>query len=1053
MNMRFGVQSGIRSGIGAGLLGAVLASGTVLGAQPNVVLIVADDLGYADAGFTMPYAMPMRTSTHLGQPWDPTPLAEVHTPNIDRLAQQGVVFTSGYVNGNVCSPTRAGLMLGRYQQRTGIYDAGTGGLGMPVYEAASYSQSGNDFARINPIFPEFLRQSASMESNYVAGVFGKWHLGEDEIYELVNGTLINDVGRVRKTGFPYTSIAGGNYEEPDIVAGPIANLQSGQNVDPTWMDGSPWHCLNRGFDHFFYFMGRGAHDFWDPNNVYDDADPAHPFRRTAGMDARLNPGYSGSDADQIEPVGSWDSASAYTIHPARIPENYMTVRIAEAATDFIGQQAASGRPFFCYVPFNAAHSPAQTPYHMDPSTTQLDRLDNTVRRYNVLDESGNPAYPVTDLVEADWSNPKTPPINWFPDPLYLYEKYKDNPAAFRYFSGGSGQQAVKADADIRARCITLAMIRWMDKGIGEIIQKLKDPNGDGDESDSVYDNTVVLFISDNGGASGMLAANAPLRGNKSTNWEGGIRSPFIFSWPAMLKAQNGTQTNDLGEVVANQQLVHAPVIAMDFLPTLLDINGLPPLAPSVLLDEETQHFYDYSPEGSSLMPLIRGEADAIHDYLFWANGAAASDGAVRKGEWKLFLNHGLPLELYNLDDDIAETTNVAESHPDVVRDLRQAYFDFMNQAAESLRLPVPNTRLYMTLSNPPVSVEGQCAIDYFDYPASTKLTTGLDGGTNWVGSWQVSSTGDNALIDPGSLSFNDPAGTYVDDGVGNHFGARRKEIEISRAFSGTPVASPVWFSCLLANMQNLDAGLHQDQQRWQIHPNNLPNTYLKIGEGLTAASSFVANGVSSALDVPVDLTNGTYLLVMRMETDVDGLNDSVRAWIIPAGTAIESATEVALDAAAGGAANLNRTNANLWASGLASIGLLGDGALNSDPDDAAMIDSLRISFAGTNDAVRLNALLKGAIGQSGEPPSALAYYRLAQADVGSLAFQYDEIAGWLTSDASSGALFEMTTNLSSGVWLPTVPAESDLIDWWGDQKSYRVRFGIGPEPAAFIRMR
>lgn len=1048
------MQSGIRSGIGAGLLGAVLASGTVLGAQPNVVLIVADDLGYSDAGFTMPYAMGMRTSTHLGQPWDPTPLAEVHTPNIDRLAQQGVVFTSGYVNGNVCSPTRAGLMLGRYQQRTGIYDAGSGGLGMPVYETASYSQSGSDFARINPIFPEFLKQSASMESNYVAGVFGKWHLGEDEIYELVNGTLINDAGRVRKTGFPYTSIAGGNYEEPDIAAGPIANLPPGQNVDPTWMDGSPWHCLNRGFDHFFYFMGRGAHDFWDPNNVYDDADPAHPFRRTAGMDARLNPGYSGSDADQIEPVGSWDSASAYTIHPARVPENYMTVRIAEAAADFIGQQAASGRPFFCYVPFNAAHSPAQTPYHMDPSTTQLDRLDNTVRRYNVLDGFGNPAYPVTDLVEADWSNPKTPPINWFPDPLYLYQKYKDNPAAFRYFSGGSGQQAVKADADIRARCITLAMIRWMDKGIGDIIQKLKDPNGDGDESDSVYDNTIVLFISDNGGASGMLAANAPLRGNKSTNWEGGIRSPFIFSWPAMLKAQNGTQTNDLGEVVANQQLVHAPVMAMDFLPTLLEINGLDPLASNPLLNPETQAFYDYAPDGKSLLPLIRGEVEKLHDYLFWADGSAPSaDGCVRRDQWKLRLLPAGTTELYDLDADIAETTDIAAAHPEIVRELRQAYFAFMNQAAESLRLPVPNTRLYMTLATPPAAA-GSVTIDAFDYLVGGGLADDLlNGGTNWSGAWQISTANHNAQIDDGNLAFGDPAGTYADSSVGHHVGARRKQIEMSRAFSGAPVASPVWVSCLLKRMEDLSSGTHQDQHRWQIHPDNLPGTYLRVGQGSNEVSRFVANGTSLPLAVPVDLGTGTHLVVLRMETDVDGLNDSVKAWIVPAGTAIADSTEAALDAAAGGAPNFAKSDANLWSGGLSSIGLLGYGALNSNPADAAMLDDVRISHAGTNDAQLIQALLAGGGGAAGPVPPALALRSFQAAGHAGFVLEYDETAGYLTPDATSGAIFEQSSNLVSNEWQLVSPAESTLLDWRGDQKSYEVHFGIGPEPAAFIRMR
>ena len=661
--------------------GLMIGAAAAMAAPPNIVLIVADDLGYADAGFTMDYAMALRTSDYLGQPWDPTPLAEVNTPNMDRLADQGVVFTSGYVNGNVCSPTRAGMMLGRYQQRTGVYGAGTGGVGFAQYEAAKYSESGSHFSRINPILPEFLKQSSNLESNYVGGAFGKWHLGLDEIVDPeADGDVVSAGGAVLNTGYAYKAITGTDYEEPDLPDGPINNIQAGQTYDSSWKDGSPWHCLNRGFDECFYFMGRGAHDFWDPNGIYDSYDGNHPFRRTTGLDARRNPGGTsytgGSDAD-YPPVNAWDaSAEAYITHGERIPANYMTRRLTDAACSFIGEQAANtNRPFFCYVPYNAAHSPLQAPYHLNPTNNALDRLGENERRYYVLDEFGNPDYAVTDAVEQDWLNPKTPEPNWFPDPLYMYEKYKDNPDAFRYFSGGSGQRAVKDDADIRTRCITLAMIAWMDKGIGRIVEQLKDPNGDGDESDSIYDNTIILFISDNGGPTGMRAANAPLRGNKSTNYEGGIRTPFVFSWPALLKAQNGTHENDLGETVANSQQIDAPVIAMDFLPTLLEVTGLDVLQPADELNAETQDFYDYTPDGTSLLPLIRGEVPEVHEYLFWCDDDTPYyDGAVRKGKWKLRQFDDGSLALYDLENDIAELNDVSADHPEIMREYRQAYF-------------------------------------------------------------------------------------------------------------------------------------------------------------------------------------------------------------------------------------------------------------------------------------------------------------------------------------------------------------------------------------------
>jgi len=84
--------------------------------QPNIVIILTDDQGYADVSYN-PHSPP-----------------EVRTPNIDSLAHSSIICTEGYTSGHVCSPTRAGLMTGRYQQRFGIYTAGEGGSGVPLDE-------------------------------------------------------------------------------------------------------------------------------------------------------------------------------------------------------------------------------------------------------------------------------------------------------------------------------------------------------------------------------------------------------------------------------------------------------------------------------------------------------------------------------------------------------------------------------------------------------------------------------------------------------------------------------------------------------------------------------------------------------------------------------------------------------------------------------------------------------------------------------------------------------------------------------------------------------
>ena len=110
-------------------------------APPNIVVIVADDLGYADVGF------------------NPQHPKEIVTPNLDSLAKQSIICRQGYVTGHVCSPTRAGLMLGRYQQRLGLYTGGEAGSGVPMSEK---------------IFPQYLKPAG-----YATGQFGKWHLGPD----------------------------------------------------------------------------------------------------------------------------------------------------------------------------------------------------------------------------------------------------------------------------------------------------------------------------------------------------------------------------------------------------------------------------------------------------------------------------------------------------------------------------------------------------------------------------------------------------------------------------------------------------------------------------------------------------------------------------------------------------------------------------------------------------------------------------------------------------------------------------------------------------------
>jgi arylsulfatase A-like enzyme len=194
------------------------------------------------------------------------------------------------------------------------------------------------------------------------------------------------------------------------------------------------------------------------------------------------------------------------------------------------------------------------------------------------------------------------------------------------------------------RRIHLAMTAALDTAVGKVLDKLR--------SAGMEENTLIFFLSDNGGPTTKFAPNAssngPLRGSKGDTWEGGIRVPFFVRWKGHLPAG---------------KLYDHPVIALDIHATALAAAGIA-ARPEWKLD------------GVNLLPFLKGEnAAAPHAALFWRFGEQM---AVRAGDWKLVRPDlsdrefgriaGKPM-LFNLREDIGEKNDLAAKHPDRVKEL------------------------------------------------------------------------------------------------------------------------------------------------------------------------------------------------------------------------------------------------------------------------------------------------------------------------------------------------------------------------------------------------
>lgn len=310
---------------------------------------------------------------------------------------------------------------------------------------------------------------------------------------------------------------------------------------------------------------------------------------------------------------------------------YMTDAIADHAVEFIDSYGRGEHPFFLYTAFTAPHYPL----HALPE--DIAKYEGKyMKGWDALRKERHQRLIDMGIVDRRW--PLTPRDEEAP----AWETVEDKKAWDR-------RMAVYA-----------AQIDRMDRGIGRILRKIHDSGAD--------DNTLVMFLSDNGGCAEIVdrgkpgvppglpdsftsygipwanASNTPFRLYKRWVHEGGIATPFIARWPSVIKQKNA-MTRDVGHLI-------------DMMATCVDVAGAKyPGAPIQPM------------EGQSLVPVFQDKSIGDRK-LCWEH---MGNRAALEGKWKLVSRYPGKWELYDLEADRTEMNDLAATMPDKAAQLRQDY--------------------------------------------------------------------------------------------------------------------------------------------------------------------------------------------------------------------------------------------------------------------------------------------------------------------------------------------------------------------------------------------
>ena len=317
---------------------------------------------------------------------------------------------------------------------------------------------------------------------------------------------------------------------------------------------------------------------------------------------------------------------------------YTTDAFTDYALDFISNREKDN-PFFLYLAFNAPHWPLQA---------KQEDIDRFLHKY-----------------DAGWQSIRAARLERMKALGIIPENCEAAEWESRMWEELTDEE--KANSSLRM-AVYAAQVHCLDRNVGRVIDYL--------ESSGQRDNTLIIFLSDNGGCAEPYSetgfgtveeinsltswvapsyglpwaqtSNTPFRKYKVRAYEGGISTPLILSWPDRYKKYGGQLRSNPGHII-------------DLMATCIDVSGA--AYPETFHNGQTI----YPLDGRSILPAIRNPKAEIHDYIY---GEHFENRFVRHGKWKAIMDEKTKVwELYDIEADRSETRDLAGRYPEILQEL------------------------------------------------------------------------------------------------------------------------------------------------------------------------------------------------------------------------------------------------------------------------------------------------------------------------------------------------------------------------------------------------